>query len=462
VLAALCLASFMATLDLFVVNVALKDIGRDFSGQGLSNLSWILNAYAIIFGALLIPAGRMADKYGRRTAFVAGLAIFTAASLACALAPDLWALVAFRCLQAAGAAVLTPASLGLVLTALPAERVANGVRLWAVSAALAGAAGPVVGGLLTDLSWRWIFVINIPLGLAAAAVAVALIPRDERDRSTRIPDLLGSFLLVIGVGAASLGLVKGPDWGWGAAATSLCWAVAVAAAAGFAVSTRRSAVPVIDFSLFRSRVFSMANLSAALLFGLTGMQLLSVSFFLQNSWHWSAVETGLAIAPGPAMVFLASGPGQKLNARFPAGRVASAGFILVAIGQALITLSLHHWHSYAGSMLPGWLILGTGLGLAMPTIVETATVDLPAGESGTGSAINATARQLGAVLATAATVVILGQAATTGAVAKFYTTWWVVVGAAAAGAVVVLGISPSRRHGAISPDPEQAGHVGVT
>jgi MFS family permease len=205
VLAALCLASFMATLDLFVVNVALKDIGREFSGQGLSNLSWILNAYAIIFGALLIPAGRMADRYGRRSAFVAGLAVFTTASLACALAPDLWALVAFRCLQAAGAAVLTPASLGLVLTALPAVRVAGGVRLWAVSAALAGAAGPVVGGLLTDASWRWIFVINIPLGLAAAAAALALIPRDSRDRATRIPDLLGSFLLVISVGAASLG-----------------------------------------------------------------------------------------------------------------------------------------------------------------------------------------------------------------------------------------------------------------
>jgi MFS family permease len=215
VLAALCLASFMATLDLFVVNVALKDIGRDFSGQGLSNLSWILNAYAIIFGALLIPAGRMADKYGRRSAFVAGLAIFVLASLACALSPDLWTLVGFRCLQAAGAAVLTPASLGLVLTALPAERVVNGVRLWAVSAALAGAAGPVVGGLLTDVSWRWIFVINIPLGMVAAAVALALVARDTRDRSTRIPDLLGSFLLVVSVGAASLGLVKGPDWGWG-------------------------------------------------------------------------------------------------------------------------------------------------------------------------------------------------------------------------------------------------------
>src|ERR1700761_7279518 len=167
ILATLCLASFMATLDVFVVNVALHDIGHDFGDSGLSNLSWILNAYAIIFGALLIPSGRLADKFGTKASFIAGLGVFTIASLACALSPGLWTLVPFRCLQAAGAAILTPASLGLVLTALPAERVEGGVRIWAVSAALAGAFGPVLGGLLTSLSWRWIFVINIPIGLFA-------------------------------------------------------------------------------------------------------------------------------------------------------------------------------------------------------------------------------------------------------------------------------------------------------
>jgi EmrB/QacA subfamily drug resistance transporter len=462
VLATLCLANFMATLDLFVVNVALKDIGQDFQGQGLSNLSWILNGYAIVFGALLIPAGRLADKYGRRNAFVVGLALFTVASLACALAPGLWALVVFRCLQALGGAVLTPASLGLVLTALPADRVTNGVRLWAVSASLAGAAGPVVGGLLTDFSWRWIFVINIPLGLAAVAATVILIRNVVYDRSTHIPDMVGSAMLIVCVGAVSLGLVKGPDWGWADAKVDACWGVALAAAVGFVISTNRSKVPVVDFRMFRSRVFSTANIAAALLFGLTGMQLLSVSFFLQNSWHWSAVETGLGIAPGPAMVFLSSTLGQKLNARVPVGRVAAGGFLLVALGQALMILGVHDWHGYASAMLPGWLILGTGLGFALPTIVESATVDLAPEVSGTGSAINATARQIGAVLATAATVVILGQSAISGTVAKFYTTWWVVVIASAAGAIVVLGITPARRSRAdMSSDSSTAGPVSV-
>src|SRR5579875_3709214 len=138
-LAILCLANFMATLDLFVVNVALRDIGTHFGGSALSNVSWVLNAYAIVFGALLIPAGRAADRFGRKGAFITGLAVFTVASLACAVAPDFWALVGFRCLQAVGAAILVPSSLGLVLTALPPERVASGVRAWAVTAAVGGA-----------------------------------------------------------------------------------------------------------------------------------------------------------------------------------------------------------------------------------------------------------------------------------------------------------------------------------
>jgi len=436
----------MATLDLFVVNVALHDIGRDLGDADLSNLSWILNAYAIIFGAFLVPAGRFADKFGTKNSFVLGLAIFTVASLACAVSPDLWSLVGFRCLQAAGAAILTPASLGLVLTALPTERVESGVRAWAVVAALAGAAGPVLGGLLTDLSWRWIFVINIPIGLAAIVGALKLLRNVNYDRSTRIPDLFGSTMLVIAIGAVSLGLVKGPDWGWGDPRIVASWILAVAGAAAFAASNRRAKAPVVDFSLFRNRVFSAANLAAFLAFGATGIQLLSISLFLQQSWHWGAIATGLAIAPGPAMVLIASIPGEKLNQRFPVGRVASAGFVLIAAGMALMTVSLQAGgHSYAGSILPGWLILGAGLGLSYPTVVEAATGDLPASETAAGSAINAVARQLGGVLGTAILVVILGSAAVTGHAGEFYDAWWVVVAGCLVGALVVLGITPDGR-----------------
>jgi len=211
VLATLSLANVMALLDLFVVNVALHDIGVGLHYQSsLSDVAWVLNAYALFFGALLIPAGRFADKYGRKATFILGLAVFTVASLACAVSPDLWVLVGFRCVQAAGAAMIIPASLGLVLTTLPPDRVKRGVRVWAVSGAAAGSIGPVVGGLLTALSWRWIFIINLPIGIAAVLVTWKLIPNVRHDRTTRMPDLLGSLMIVVTIGAISLGLLNGP------------------------------------------------------------------------------------------------------------------------------------------------------------------------------------------------------------------------------------------------------------
>lgn len=442
ILATLCVANFIATLDLFVVNVALRDIGGDIGGSDLSNLSWILNAYAIVFGALLIPAGRFADKFGKKTTFMLGLALFSLASVACALSPSLWLLIVFRCIQAAGAAILTPASLGLVLTALPGEKVENGIRIWAVSAAFAGAAGPVIGGLLTDIGWRWIFVVNVPIGLLAILATWKFIENVNYDRGTRLPDPIGTLLLIAGVGVLSLGIVEGPSWGWDDPRVIGCWIVAALAAVAFLRSSGKASVPVVEFSMFRSSVFRAANLAALILFGATAIQLLSISYFYEQSWHWSAIQAGLAIAPGPSMVLIASFVGQKLNERFKAGSVAAVGFLMVALGQALIVVLLHHSHSYAVAILPGWMILGAGLGLAMPTAVEFATIELTAEMSATGSAVNAMARQLGGVIGTAVTVVVLAGAALTGAPGNFYTAWWIVVGLCVVGAAVALGITP--------------------
>ncbi len=166
VLATLALANVMSTMDLFIVNVALHTIASRLH-HSLSDVVWVLNGYALFFGALLVPAGRFGDKFGRKTVFVFGLLIFTSASLACAVSPTLWVLIVFRGVQAIGAAMLIPSSLGLVLTTMPPARVERSVRLWAVSGAAAGAVGPVVGGLLTSLSWRWIFLINLPIGITA-------------------------------------------------------------------------------------------------------------------------------------------------------------------------------------------------------------------------------------------------------------------------------------------------------
>src|ERR1700759_4555687 len=195
ILAILSLASFLGSLGLFIVNVALDQIGHDFRGASIGDVSWVLNAYAIVYAALLVPLGRLADKVGRKRTFLLGLAVFTLASVLCAAAPGLWWLVAFRVLQAAGAAALTPTSLGLLLAAVPASKRLPYVRIWSAVAGLAAAAGPVFGGLLVAASWRWVFLVNLPVGIVALVAARRVVP-DSRDAEvTKIPDTVGAGVL---------------------------------------------------------------------------------------------------------------------------------------------------------------------------------------------------------------------------------------------------------------------------
>ena len=292
----------MSVMDLFIVNVALHTIGSHLH-HPLSDVAWVLNAYALFFGALLVPAGRFSDRYGRKNVFMLGLAVFTIASLACAVSPDLWVLIAFRCVQAIGAAMLIPSSLGLVLTTMPPARVKRSVRLWAVSGAAAGAIGPVVGGLLTSLSWRWIFLINLPIGITAIAVTWKMIPNVRHDLSTKMPDPIGSLMVILTIGAISFGLLNGHTWGWGNGRVIASWVVAVVSAVGFVVSTRRAAVPVIEPQMFRSRVFSAANVSIVIAAAIFGMQVLGMSLFLQQAWHWSTTDTGLGHRTRPRRRF---------------------------------------------------------------------------------------------------------------------------------------------------------------
>jgi EmrB/QacA subfamily drug resistance transporter len=445
VLATLALANVMSTMDLFIVNVALHTIASRMH-HSLSDVVWVLNGYALFFGALLVPAGRFGDKFGRKTVFVAGLVIFTSASLACAVSPNLWARIAFRGIQAIGAAMLIPSSLGLVLTTMPPARVERSVRLWAVSGAAAGAVGPVIGGLLTSLSWRWIFLINLPIGITAIAVTWKMIPHVLHDFSTKLPDLVGTLMAILTIGAISLGLLNGHAWGWGNGRIIASWAVAVVAAVAFVISTRRAQVPVVDPKMFRSRVFTAANVSIVIAAAILGMQLLGLSLFLQQAWHWSTTDTGLAIVPVPVSVIMASAVAQKLNEKLPVGLVVASGFGINAAGQILMLLLLKGGgHSYAADILPGWILIGVRFGFSVPTIIGSATTDLPAKLSATGSAVINSARQLGGVFGTAVLVVVLGQAATTGDPTQYYHLWWVAAAACTAAALTSLGLTPSRQ-----------------
>ena len=293
--------------------------------------------------------------------------------------------------------------------------------LWAVSGAAAGAVGPVVGGLLTSLSWRWIFLINLPIGIAAIAIAWKMIPHIRHDFSTKLPDLIGRLMVILTIGAISFGLLNGHTWGWGNGRIIVSAVVAVVAAVGFASSTRRAPVPVIEPQLFKSRVFTAANVSVVIAAAIFGMQLLGLSLFLQQAWHWSTTDTGLAIAPGPVAIVMSSFVAQKLNEKLPVGLVVASGFGIVAAGQILMLLLVKGGgHSYAAGILPAWFLIGIGLGLSLPTIIGSATHDLPASLSATGSAVVNSGRQFGGVFGTAILVLSLCKAATTGDPTQYY------------------------------------------
>ncbi|MFD4180544.1 MFS transporter [Rhodococcus sp. NPDC058514] len=444
VLVALCGASFLANLDLFVVNVAFDEIRAEFAGHGLSDLSWVLNAYAILYAALLIPLGRWADRIGRRRGFLIGLGLFVAASAACAAAPDLWWLVGFRGAQAVGAALLTPASLALILTVLPAERRSASVQIWAAVGALASAAGPVLGGLLVAASWRWVFLINVPIGLAFLVLAARAIP-ESRDRHADHPDIPAAALLAAAIGALALGLVRAPDWGWTSAGTLACLGTAVAAAIAFRFRDARSDSPILEPAMLRVRSYAWSN-AAMLLFSLAfAAGLLAVILWMQTVWGYSALRTGLAIAPGPLMVPVFAVVAQRLATRIDAGRIAAAGCLLWGAGAVLILTSVGAEPAYAGAILPGWLVAGVGVGLAMPTTLSAATASLPQDRAATGSAVVSMQRQIGAVLGVSALIAIVGSPVGFDSARDVFTQTWcmvAIVSVLAAGAALGITARP--------------------
>src|SRR4051812_43975173 len=231
-------AVFMASLDLFIVNIAFPDIQADLGGSDTA-LSWVLSAYAIVLAALLVPLGRFADLVGRRRVFISGLVVFVAASALCAAAPSVGTLVAARVLQAAGAAALFPTSLALLLSAAPLAKRAAYVGAWAAAGAVAAAAGPPIGGLLVEASWRWGFLVTLPVGVLGLIGALRTL-REERDPAAAgIPDVVGAIVLAAGVGSLTAAIVQGPSWGWGSPRVVALFAAAIVLLLVFARRTMR-------------------------------------------------------------------------------------------------------------------------------------------------------------------------------------------------------------------------------
>jgi EmrB/QacA subfamily drug resistance transporter len=409
VLLVTAVAVFMGFLDVTIVNIAFPDIRASFPHESLAGLSWVLNAYNVVFAALLVPAGRLADIVGRRRMFFIGLVTFLAASAVCGAAGSVSVLVGARVVQAAGGAILVPTSLGLLLPEFPLEQRATATALWGATGAVAAATGPSLGGVLVNATdWRLVFFVNIPIGLAALIPARRLL-REVRQEGGALPDALGTALLAGGVAGLALGIVKGPDWGWADARTLAALVAGVTLLVAVTRRSERHPAPVIESSLFRVRSFSVA-VGGTFLFSLSFYALLlSNILFLTGVWHYSVLKAGFAVTPGPIMAALSAGPGGRLSDRFGQRVVAIPGLLLFASGCALFALTLGGEPHYARDFLPATLLTGTGVGATFAALSSAAVAELPPARFATGSAIASCFRQVGAVLGISVLVALLGS-----------------------------------------------------
>ncbi|WP_042382269.1 MFS transporter [Streptacidiphilus melanogenes] len=441
-------SAFLASLDLFIVNVAFDEIGHDFGTSSLGSLSWILNAYAVVYAALLVPMGRLTDRYGRKSGFLAGMLVFTLASLACGFAPGIWWLVGFRIVQAAGAALMTPASLGLLLAALPADRRAAGARLWAMTGAVAAAFGPAVGGILVQISWQTAFWINVPIGLALTLAAAKVVPDVRHNADAPRPDLLGGAVIAVSAGALVLGLVQGNDWGWASGPVLASWAVAAAGLAVFVWRINHHAAPMIDPALLRIPSFAWAN-TAQLLFNTAfGVGLLSRILWLQQHWGYSAIRTGLAVAVGPALVPVTSMLVTRAFPRAARGRLIALGCVLFGAGAVWQAAVTGDQPAYATQMLGPWILSGVAVGIVLPQLTAAGTAALPPHQASTGSGVVNMARQLGMVIGTSVMVGLLGSGEPS--LARFQHVWVFMAASSVAAAIAAL-VMDGVRSPAVQP-----------
>ncbi|MCF6507911.1 MFS transporter [Blastococcus sp. MG754426] len=443
-------AVFLAALDLFIVNVAFPALSRSLDASTTA-LSWVLNGYTIGFAALLAPAGRVADRVGRRRVFLTGLATFGAGSLGCALAWDVGSLVAFRVVQSTGAALVTATSLALLLHTFPPARRAQAIAVWSAVGGVAAALGPPIGGLLVEASWRWVFLVNLPVVVAALVVGLRVLPESRDEAETRRPDVVGTALLVLAVGALAYALVDAPERGWGDAVVLGAFAVAVVA--GVLVVARaarapRGTVPVLPLPLFRARAFALACLSIAAFMAAFAAMLLGNVLWLTGGWGYTAVEAGFALVPGPLLAALAAVPAGRLGARVGCGAVAAAGTALFALGALWWLTRVGAEPGYLTAFLPGQLLTGLGVGLTLTNLSAAASSALPPGALATGTATFGASRQLGATLGVA--LLLAAVARSGGELPGADRGWLLVVVLAAVASALSLAIGRAR-HPELTP-----------
>jgi EmrB/QacA subfamily drug resistance transporter len=431
----LAVAIFLTTLDLTVINVALPAIARDFPDESLSSLSWLLNGYAITFAAVLVPVGKLGDLYGRKRLFVLGMSSFVAGSAIAVLAGSLSFLIAARVVQAVGAAAMTPNSLGLALTLFPPQRRASVIAAWGAIAGLGAAAGPLCGALLAEAEWRWIFAINVPIGIAAL-VLVRRMVREVRDPAAgQLPDVVGGVVLAAAVSLLVFGLSQAPEWDWDGRVYA-CFGGALVLIVVFLGRSARHPAPIVELAMFRVRSFAHAMTATVFFWAGFAALLVSSALFLTETWRFSILEAGLALAPGPILTAPTAALSPRLGARFGPARVGTVGATLFALGGVWLARQLGQDVEYVSAFLPGMILAGIGVGLTIPTLVALALAELPPTRFSTGTAVYSTFRQIGTALGVALWVATLGASSVTRS-SSFGSGWALIVITATVTAVTI-------------------------
>ena len=403
--------AFLAFLDSTIVNIAFPDIQRDFPTYDLGTLSWILNAYNIVFAAFLVASGRLADVLGRKRTFIVGIVIFTIASGLCAVAGNVEQLIAFRVLQGIGSAILVPASLALVVEGFDASHRAHAIGLWGAAAAIASGLGPPIGGMLVEaFNWRWVFLVNLPLGVLAVVVSGRVLTESRASGRRRVPDLRGAVLLGATLGLLTLGLVKGPEWGWLSWETIASFVGSILTLVGFVLSSRFHQVPLVDPAYLRIRSFVVGNVLT--LIGGAGFYcyVLTHVLYLNYIWHYSLLKAGLAIAPAALVAAVVAAVLGKIADKRGHRVIVAVGALMWAASLGWYLLRVGTEPDFLGAWLPGQILQGIGVGATMPVLGSAALARIEKGGSyATASAVVSTTRQLGAVIGVAVLVILIGK-----------------------------------------------------
>ena len=422
------LAAMATYLDTTILFVAFPGITASFQDSSTSILSWVLNAYTITFAALLVPAGKLADRLGQRLAFLVGSATFSVASLACGLAPSVGFLIFARVVQGAGAAILVPASLALVMAAYPRDKLPHVIAIWGAIGALSAALGPSLGALIINsFGWRWAFFINLPVGVVTIATGVRYL-RESKDSTVRIPSPMGVILLIMAAGTLLYGLVESDNVGWVSVRTITVLVVGIVLLAAFVAHQRHTDSPTLDPELFTLQNFRWGNLAmlsfnvsfTAMFFGLI--------LFLVNVWDWSILKAGLAVAPGPALAAILAARFGKLAGQIGQRPLVIAGGIMAAASGIYRVLFLDENVNYLVDFAVPLALSAFAIGLVFPQVTSVALQAVPANRVGVGGATTQAVRQFGGSLGVALTITLLGAATETlDLVAGFNRIWWLVV-----------------------------------